>query len=170
MTAYTEQIVKMESSPVLTALKVMLWVGDILLTLVLAIGGLMLYGILMGTVTMIAFALAFILNYFSLFLWRKLNIEFEYLRTDNFLDIDKIYGQRDRQRVISIDLKNVEEFGVFNPEERLTADKIFMLGNISQNPYYLVIHTQKYGKTLVVFSPDQNTLDGLKFYLPRGLR
>lgn len=168
MDAYTEQIVKLNNKGISLFLKIALWVGDIALTLVVAVLGLSLYSIWMGTVTMIAFTVAFLINYFSIIIARKLNIEFEYLRTDNYLDIDKIYSQRDRERVVSIDLKQVKKMGKFTTEADFTVDKKLICGNIDENAYYLIFKDKKFGKTLLVFSPDERTMPGIKFYLPRG--
>ena len=39
-----------------------------------------------------------------------------------------------------------------------------------ENAWYILARTPKYGRTLLVFSPDEKVLNGIKAGLPRQLR
>ena len=43
-------------------------------------------------------------------------------------------------------------------------------GETGENAWYILARTPKYGRTLLVFSPDEKVLDGIKAGLPRQLR
>ena len=44
----------------------------------------------------------------AIFLIRRKNIEYEYTLTNNELDIDRIFAQRSRKRITSIDLARID--------------------------------------------------------------
>lgn len=102
------------------------------------------------------------------------NLEFEYSVTNGDLTVDKIINKRRRKRVISFDVRNAEEMGKYDAnrmaqrelDKRLIASET----ETGENAWYILARTPKYGRTLLVFSPDEKVLDGIKAGLPRQLR
>ena len=107
--------------------------------------------------------------------WRKLKtmqLEYEYIITNDVLDFDVIVSEKKRSRLISIDIKTVEEIGAFDKnlsEERF--DEVFHVEKKEDgyDNFYLTLSHPKHKRTLIVFTPDARMLDALKKTLPPRL-
>lgn len=102
------------------------------------------------------------------------NLEFEYSVTNGDLTVDKIINKRRRKRVVSFDVREAEEMGKYdvNRLAQREVDKrlIASVSDTGENAWYILARTPKYGRTLLVFSPNEKVLDGIKAGLPRQLR
>lgn len=104
--------------------------------------------------------------------WRKLKsmqIEYEYIITNDVLDFDMIVCEKKRNRLISLDIKTIEEIGAFNKgfsEERFNTVFHVEKKEDGYDNFYLTVSHPKYKRVLVVFTPDANMLDALKKTLP----
>lgn len=98
--------------------------------------------------------------------------EYEYIFTNGELDIDKIIAKRKRNRIITVDIKNLLDFGKYeNMKNNNTSSKIIYAHDGSaENTYYADFKSQKYGSTRLLFSPDERLLNNIKIYIPRNLR
>lgn len=167
MDAYTEQLVIIKKTPLFTVFRILLWFIDIsssLMLLLLALSFASLWG---GIITTVLFVFIFMLNYMVIILNRRFNVEYEYLRTDNFLDIDRIFSGKSRERLATVNLRNVEKTGNFSFEEKYSVNKKFVCANPNDNLLYIIFNHTKYGKTLIAFSPDERLTEALKIYIPR---
>ncbi len=107
--------------------------------------------------------------------WRTLKamqLEFEYIITNDCLDVDKIIAQKKRSRLISIDLKTVESVGRYTASE--FEGKTFDTEiRAEKNPagfenFYITLSHPTHRRTLIVFTPDEAMLSALsKSLLPR---
>lgn len=178
MDIYTEQLVKTKKRGITIIIQVLIWIVGIAISLVL----LMLYAIsggllekqgsfLMIFLQPLSMIASVICLYFTWFLSSLSNIEYEYIHTNKDFDIDKIISKRRRRRLITVNCDNVEVLDVFTPEilQNSTAydKKLFCHGYSENNPYYLIARTVNHGRVLVVFSPDERTLEGLKKSVPK---
>ena len=102
------------------------------------------------------------------------NLEFEYSVTNGDLTVDKIINKRRRKRVVSFDVREAEEMGKYDANRlaQREVDKrlIASVSDTGENAWYILARTPKYGRTLLVFSPNEKVLDGIKAGLPRQLR
>lgn len=102
------------------------------------------------------------------------NLEFEYSVTNGDLTVDKIINKRRRKRVVSFDVREAEEMGKYDANRlaQREVDKrlIASVSDTGENAWYILARTPKYGRTLLVFSPNEKILDGIKAGLPRQLR
>ena len=102
------------------------------------------------------------------------NLEFEYSVTNGDLTVDKIINKKRRKRVISFDVHNTEEMGKYNAQRmaQRQIDKVLMAAETEtgENAWYMMVRTAKYGRTLLVFSPNDKVLDGIKAGMPRRMR
>ncbi|GHU82859.1 hypothetical protein AGMMS50284_5420 [Clostridia bacterium] len=122
---------------------------------------------------MIAFFVLIIGIYGCWFFISNLNVEFEYSVTNNNLAIDKVLAKRKRKKVISIEIKSIEEMCQIKQKEiKGKADKILFAGETESGAkeYQILVHTEKYGRTLIVFSPDERTINAMKTYLKNSVR
>lgn len=87
--------------------------------------------------------------------------EYEYIVTNDDLDIDKIIGKRKRKRLITVDLKSVTEMGLYTNNE-LRADVTVMAhDNTGEDLWYVVCNSPKYGVLAVLFNPDARTRENM---------
>ena len=102
------------------------------------------------------------------------NLEFEYSVTNGDLTVDKIINKRRRKRVVSFDVHNTEEMGKYNAQRmaQRQVEKVLMAAETEtgENAWYMMVRTAKYGRTLLVFSPNEKVLDGIKAGMPRQMR
>lgn len=87
------------------------------------------------------------------------SVEYEYIVTNDDLDIDKIIGQRKRKRLITISLRTVTEIGELKSGESVNSDITVMAHDeTGTDMWYLYADNEKYGKVAVIFNPDSHTL------------
>jgi len=109
--------------------------------------------------------------YGAWFLISGMNIEYEYSVTNGDLTIDKIIAKRKRKRVVNLDCKSIEAFGVYDPKKfaNRSFDNRFIVGSheLSPGQWYATVRHKKFNHTLIVFEPEQRVLDALKPFLPK---
>lgn len=106
------------------------------------------------------------------FLWRFVSIEFEYSIAMGEMDVDIIYGQRSRKRIVSgVKLKDMSIVAPYCPDyqnEINASDinkRIFAASDInSPDTYFCIYNDAKNGKTLLIFEATKKTLSIMKFY------
>lgn len=98
----------------------------------------------------------------------KINTEYEYIITNNEMDIDRIINKRTRKRIDTVNLRRVSEFGfcVNGKENRYLNDgsiqKIIACRDRSEKCAYLV-YTQDEMKKVLLFTPN----DEMKEYIEK---
>ena len=86
-------------------------------------------------------------------------VEYEYIVTNDDLDIDKIIGKRKRKRLITVSLRSVKEIAGYTPDKEITADVSVIAHDESGiDMYYVISETEKYGDLAVIFNPDKRNL------------
>ncbi len=103
-------------------------------------------------------------------------LEYEYSLTNGFVTVDKIMNRSRRKRLTSFECDTCEDIGPY-PEnavrlkERSFDQRIFATEYYNcVDAWYMIVHSKKTGKTLVVFNPDEELLEGIKRFIPRSLR
>ncbi len=113
--------------------------------------------------------------YGSYYLVTGLYVEYEYAVTNSNITIDKITAKRSRKRVISVDIKK------FNTLRRLKDSdaegksyKKFFKASVTEtgdDVYAAEMHLEKFnGDCLLLFSPDEKTLNAMKPYLRTNVK
>lgn len=135
---------------------------------VLALG--VLFGVLVNPyfIAVGVFLCAFDI-YFCWYVITGRNVEYEYTVTNNNLQIDKVMAKRRRKAILSIDIKKIDGFDKLS-ENRLSDKKCvktFYLGTYEDDPnqYRFTVQTNKYGKIMVVFAPNEKVLNAIKVHL-----
>lgn len=155
---FKEYLIKQKKSPKDVMIQTGLIVGAILLSLILFvvggqfIGPLLVVGIIFGTG----------------FLFNKFSREYEYILTNNEMDIDVIYNRNSRKRVITIDMRKIE-FMASIKDERYIGEiakpgrKVFNTSDNSnkENTYAIVTDTEKFGMCKILITPNDALLDEL---------
>lgn len=101
-------------------------------------------------------------------IWRALKnmqLEFEYIVVNDTLDIDKIIAQKKRNREISLELKTVEEIGIFDEKRFVGRTFDFTLraerDPLSHENFYMLLSHPNLKRTLIVFTPDEKMIRSL---------
>lgn len=101
----------------------------------------------------------------------KLFVEYEYILTNADLDIDKIINQAKRNRLCTIDLHKVSEYGVVNGDFAVGEDETLVKAG-ANNPeltdYYLRFTHREFGKGVLVFTPSTEMAQLMKPFFPRN--
>lgn len=170
MDIFNEQIIKKKKTATDLLLIIAIYFAGFFL------GGALLFFVLrfMPTFLITAALFACIIFYFAIKLGNYVNVEFEYSVTNNILDVDKIIARSSRKRLVSIDIKTVDDIGSYNAEKfkgkqfDLTVNSA---GDINSDDLCFVVtrHPTK-GKVLVVFEPDEKIKNAIKKSLPYNLK
>lgn len=146
-------------------------IGGMLITVLLAAGGILMLG--KGFVTFIMLILAAAAGYGTFFLFRSTKVEYEYTFTNGDLDIDKIIAQSVRKPMISVQVGKFTDFGRYNddaPEESSDMTVVMATDNIASHEYYADFPHEDYGNTRLVFAPDEKMLSFIKKSLHPALK
>lgn len=115
------------------------------------------YAILIFSVTAAAGSL-----WLMKFLWEGTNTEYEYIVTNDDLDVDKIIGKRKRRRMITIGLKTVTELAPYLNETEVSADvTVVAHDGTGEDLYYLLAQSEKYGRLMLLFNPNEAVRENL---------
>lgn len=154
---YTEQLVKRKT----TGGTVLAKAGLIALTVVAAaLIPVLPFGIIIAA-AMVAL---------DIFMFRGMDLEYEYLYVNGDLDIDKVMAKSKRKRIFST---NIEELELLAPtgssELRLIqVQKTYNYSTMVQgNQTYELIVIQKGQKVKVIFEPNETILNGFQMLAPR---
>ena len=165
MDSYTEQIVIHKKTG-----------RDLIISIImiLSILGIVALGFLLGVLinfyfVIVGFFLAAFDIYFCCYVITGRNVEYEYAVTNNNLQIDKIMAKRRRKEILSIDINRIEGMDTVG-ENRLSdakCNRVMYLGtnNDDASQYRFIVLTNKYGRIMVVFAPNEKIMSALKMYL-----
>ena len=119
-----------------------------------------------------SFLLAVAIGLIALGIWllSGMNIEYEYIVTNNEMDIDKIIGRRKRKRMITVDLTRTDDFGGYPSENSIDADTtVHATTGLEKNAHYLLVHHNDYGKVKVIFNPNEKLMEAIAQEVPKSL-
>ena len=153
----TEQLVK-RSNTVATTLKK---VGLTMATVV---------SVLLGFIHPMLVWVTVIMVVADIILFRRMNVEFEYVFFNGDLDIDKIMNMQSRKRVFSSNIKDMEVIAPTGSVELYPYQRKKMLDFSTQNPEdktYEMVTLFKGETVRVVFNPNEKILNGMKNMAPR---
>lgn len=141
----------------------------------ITIGGLLLSSVFMFfSIFFRLFSLIFIsVGILALTIWLLSNsyIEYEYIVTNNEMDVDKIIGKRKRKRMITVDLKNAESFEPYASAQDVRADAtVHASDGLEKNAHQLIVTHSGYGKVKLIFNPNERIREAIMQEIPNSLR
>ncbi len=170
MDIFCEYIVKKKKEAVDYLLIAGIVVGAVILSMVLFMLTLMFSKYLSG----IGLVLIFLLWWGAWMLIQGRNIEYEYILTNNELDIDKIIARRGRKRLCTVNFREIEQCASIsdpdfayvyrNSEGRAVRN---YAGDITEDRVYFVDYSKESERIRVIFQPSTRILEGLKKSNPR---
>ena len=118
-----------------------------------------------------ALATIWLLGIFGVvYLWKRVDtVEFEYVYCNGEVDIDKIMGMQSRKRLLSIDAKDMEVLApTGSPELRPYQNvKVYNCSSNTEKKTYEMVAKVKNKTARVIFEPNDEILQGMRFYAPR---
>lgn len=158
-----EQLVQKQKTGADTAKKVLISAGALI------IASFFMFLAMQGAFTMVLFAVG-VLGV-GIYLLGNFGIEYEYIITNNEMDIDKIIGRRKRKRMITVDIKRAEDFGKYTADNDIKADAtVHAYTGVEKDACYLVVTHNDYGKVKVIFNPNEHMRECIMQELPNTLR
>lgn len=119
---------------------------------------------------MVLFLAAVIPVFLIVWILMGMNVEYEYIVTNNEMDIDKIIGRRKRKRMITIDLNKTEDFGGYPPQAEIEAETtVHATSGLERDAHYLVVGHRDYGKVKVIFNPNEKLREAIAREFPRSV-
>lgn len=154
---YSEQLVKQKTTKTALLAKTALIAGTVL-------------SCLLVLVFPIGIILPVILIVVDVFMFKQMDLEFEYLYVNGDLDIDKIIAKQKRKKVFETNMQNVEVLAPSGSIELQAFQRAktynFSSGMEGHQTYELV--TMEKGQTIrIIFEPNETILEGMKMLAPR---
>ena len=156
---FIEQLVKRQATPVTYAKKA----GLIILTLL----------VIVVTIKFLPSAViiaAGLMVWLDVFLFGRMNIEYEYVYFEGELDIDRIANQATRKRLFTINVKDMDVIAPTNAQEMLGYQHLKLIDYSTRTPgnkTYEMVVKQGAEKVRVRFEPNENILNAMKNIAPR---
>lgn len=105
----------------------------------------------------------------GLWLASDVGVEYEYIITNDEMDIDKIIGKRRRKRMITVDLKRAVDF-LPAPCDSDDYDVVVQAsGGIEGRAYCLFAEHSSFGKVKIVFDPNKKLRSAIAQSVPKQL-
>lgn len=151
--------------------------GDRALLIAITIGGALLVGalVILSLVLPSWLAILFLAECGAIYGWWKLinqfRVEYEYALTNAELDVDKIIAQAKRRRLITVDFQKIDILAPAGGEHRAEYESGVFQKTIdasvapdAKGTYFLITQHAKYGRTRLLFNPDERILKGAKTF------
>ena len=169
MEGFNEQVVKRANKPKNLIIKIISVLFLILIPIVFS---------------MLAFVITAYMFYIGLFLFMggiyvvwyiitSQRVEFEYSVAGDELEISKVISLRKRKRVCKVPIREIEKLEKGEKSvDGMRFTKSFIAArdiDADDENYYAVFNSAAYGKCLLIFSPNEQILEGMKRYLNKDI-
>ena len=168
MDIFMEYIVKHKPSSKDRALQALIIFGAVILFFAAFLFSPYLFGL--GLLVMAAVV------FFAYVLVSRFNVEYEYILTENYLDIDRIASKRTRKRVVSLDLKEISIFAAVDDpmhkhefENSSSIVQTLDCTGAHNTDIYFIDYSGNKGMTRVLFEPPTKFLEAAQRYNPRKI-
>lgn len=129
----------------------------------------MFFAIVLGFTVLILLAVGILAA--GIWILNGVNVEYEYIITNNEMDIDKIIGRRKRKRMITVDISNAEDFAAYSAEANIDANvTVHASSGLEKDAHYLLVRHNDYGMVKVIFNPNEKMREAIVQELPNALR
>ncbi|MGN0692338.1 MAG: hypothetical protein ACI4K7_08325 [Oscillospiraceae bacterium] len=142
--------------------------------------GIALLAVILSLAVMIFFMVIFPMNIFAVagifygayYLSGNFSVEYEYIITNDEMDIDKIIGKRKRKRLITAPVGKFERFGKIEDAPSLPDGYTTVLASdgTDTDDYFCDFNHQNFGNVRIIFTPDEQTVENITEHLPNLLK
>lgn len=115
------------------------------------------------------FTLTFAYAIFMGYIWKRFDLEYEYLYFHGDIDIDVIKGMIKRKRVFSVNVKTLEVLAPTGSRELQAYSnlKAYDCSSNTGNKTYEMVFMKDEKKIRVIFEPNDTILQGMRLFAPR---
>lgn len=169
MEVFNEQVVKRLNKPVNVIIRIL---AVMLLILVPLICILLAYVI---TAYMIYVGLFLFIGgiYVVWYVFSQQKVDYEYSVNGDELDIAKVISLRKRKRVCKVPIRDIEKLDKGEKTiENMRFTKTFVAArdiDADDENYYAVFNSTAYGRCVLIFTPNEQILQGMKKYLNKDI-
>lgn len=169
MEVFNEQVVKRVNKPVNVIIRIL---AVMLLILVPLICILLAYVI---TAYMIYVGLFLFIGgiYVVWYVFSQQKVDYEYSVNGDELDIAKVISLRKRKRVCKVPIRDIEKLDKGEKTiENMRFTKTFVAArdiDADDENYYAVFNSTAYGRCVLIFTPNEQILQGMKKYLNKDI-
>ncbi|HBE12625.1 MAG TPA: hypothetical protein DCY74_00500 [Clostridiales bacterium] len=160
---YMEHIVKRKPT-----FRVSLWKALIVLAVIIA--NLLLLIITVKVPALMIFPW-FLSGVFVWWVYRFFNVEYEYVMASGEIDVDMIYGKKQRKRMVSVKINEMELIAPLSDQSASrcsdpSIQKRFTALSSADAPdgYFAIFHHPKHGKSVLFFEVPNKAKNILKYY------
>lgn len=166
MDHYNEQLVQKASEPKDIALRAVILIATVIVTVFALLMAFMTGFFLLTVIAVGAVYLAY-------WLFTNTFVEYEYIVTNNDMDIDKVLGRKKRKRLISIQLSTVSDWGEYaakkSDESKINAT-VMASDATGIDAWYLIFDHGSHGKTMLIFTPNEETIQNINHAVAYSIR
>lgn len=104
------------------------------------------------------------------FLFKRMDLEYEYVFFNGDLDIDKVMAKESRKRILATNIKDMDVIAPSGSVELQAYQKLKTYNYSTRTPgnkTYEAVITKKGRKVKVIFEPNEEILKGMRLYAPR---
>ncbi|MBQ4105710.1 MAG: hypothetical protein IJC86_04925 [Clostridia bacterium] len=163
MDAYCEQVVKRESgvkqkviSGILIGIFALIELFFIFIYILVPQPFWIMFTLIVAAVAVVVLCIA---------LPRINNVDFDYTVMGNTFKVDKVINKNSRKKYLTIHISNIEDLGVIEgdniPSDRYARTRDCTGGTL-KGSYYCVYRESEKGKCLLLFSPNEKTLEAMR--------
>ncbi len=169
MEGFNEQIVRRVTKPKNIIIKIIALLLEILIPVVC----IMLAYVITTYMIYVGFFLFLIGIYLVWYVFTSQRVDFEYSVAGGELDVAKVISLRKRKRMCTVKIGEIEILG--KGEKVIDGMRFSKTYNAAadidkeQDNYYAVFNSAALGRCLLVFNPNENTLNAMKGYLNRNI-
>lgn len=168
--SFVEQLVPIKTGGNVLALKISIWVVCSLMFL-----GLVVISFINPSLAFVFLILAAVVMFVAYYITIQFSIEYEYVLTNDEIDIDRITNKSKRQRMANFKVRDIEDIAPYDPRIHVTDkanNKNVYIGcdiTVGEPIAFRVKHPKNGYYTLVI-TPNEEFKAGMKRYLPYLLR
>lgn len=111
--------------------------------------------------------------YILWYVFSSLKVEYEYSVVDGTFNVAKIIAKRKRKRIVTFEVSKIEDLIVYDNRDfdtRVYSHVFDTTGETSVGKSYAAtIMTEKYGKSVLLFTPNEKVLEAMKPHLSRQI-
>lgn len=166
---FYEQLYKKKKLAVDFVLQIALWI----IAFALAVGSFIVLVQLPGFGSMLGFLAVIGFAYGAYRANMLFEVEYEYIYLNGEIDFDVIVSKNSRTRKITVKPVNVLQYGVYDNQikaklQHMDIKKTFNFDSRNGNSlYYIVTKHKEFGKTLVIFEPDERIRSDFERHIPK---
>lgn len=169
MEVFNEQVVKRAKKPKNLIIKII----AVMLLILVPVLCIMLAYVITSYLIYVGFFIFLIGIYIVWYVFTSQKVEYEYSVTGDELEISKIISLRKRKRMCKVKIREIEklEKGEKSIDGMRFSKSFIAAADIDRDEdnYYAVFNDPAYGKCLLVFTPNEQILQGMKGSLNKNI-